>query len=85
MDGREVRGPPTPQSGQLREVTFAESNLLLKIRIYNESPGGTKLLVRTATGLHYRSRLKSCMRNTWKLARKNQGPIFSIKKRKENI
>lgn len=77
--------PLPTQTVRLREVTFAESSLLLKIRIYNESPGRTKVLARTATGLHYRSRLKSCMRNTWKLARKNQGPIFSIKKGKENI
>lgn len=63
--------PPLPtQTRRLREVTRAESNLLLKIRIYKESSGGTKLSARTATGLHCRSRLKSCMRNTWKLARK---------------
>lgn len=69
--------PPYPSKLAGLEVTFAESNLLLKIRIYNESPGGTKLLARTATGLHYRSRLKSCMRNTWKLARKKIRVQFS--------
>lgn len=92
VDGREVRGlavqgrcPPTHPN--LWEVTFAESNSLLKIRIYNESPGGIKLLARTATGLHYRSRLKILSEKYMEISqKKNQRPIFSIKKKKrENI
>lgn len=60
----------------------AEDKLLLKIRICNERPGGNKLLGRTATGLHCRSRLKSCMRNTWKSAiRKKQSLIFRGEKK----
>lgn len=70
--------PLPTQTGPLRGVTFAESNLLLKIRIYNESPGGTKLLARTATGLHYRSRLKSCM----EISQKKSASNFQHKKRK---
>lgn len=78
--------PLPTQTRRLRELTRAESNLLLKIRIYTESSGGTKLSTRTATGLHSRSRLKSCMRNTWKLARKKRKKIsakFSALKKKE--
>lgn len=65
-------------------MTFAESNLLLKTRIYNESPGGIKLLARTATGLHYRSRLKILSEKYMEISqKKNQCPIFSIKKKKK--
>lgn len=78
--GRGVTQPLTQltQAGGMS----AEDKLLLKIRICNERPGGNKLLGRTATGLHCRSRLKSCMRNTWKSAiRKKQSLIFRGEKK----
>lgn len=86
VDGREVWGlamqgrcPPTHPN--LWEVTFAESNLLLKIRIYNESPGGIKLLARTATGLHYRSRLKILSEKYMEISQKKISVQFSALKK----